>query len=71
MFSRCSVGVVSHVDVFFDVFVGRKVISTSYSSAILRVPPFLVFKVNRFIINCVKLGRWRRGGNETPTEGIS
>ena len=36
-FSRCSVGVVPHVDVIFDVFMGRKVISTSYSSAILKV----------------------------------
>ena len=35
MFSRYSVGVVPHVDVS-DVFVGRKVISTSYSSAILK-----------------------------------
>ena len=34
MFSKCSLGVVPHV----DVFVGRKVISTSYSSAILKVP---------------------------------
>ena len=37
MFSRCSVGVVPHVDAFL-IFVGRKVISTSYSSAILKVP---------------------------------
>ena len=39
MFSRCSVGVVPHV----DVFVGRKVISLSYSSAILKVLPLLSY----------------------------
>lgn len=36
---KCSVGVVPHTDVFFDIFVGSKVISISYSSAILKVPP--------------------------------
>ena len=41
-FSRCSVGVVPHV----DVFVGRKVISTSYSSAILKVSHYVfIFNV--------------------------
>ena len=40
MFSRCSIGVVPHV----DVFVGRKVISTSYSSPILKVSPLISFE---------------------------
>ena len=41
-FSRCSVGVVPHV----DVFMGRKVISTSYSYAILKVSSVVWFFKN-------------------------
>ena len=36
-FSSYSAQVVPHVDVFFDIFVERKVSSMSYSSAILKV----------------------------------
>ena len=39
MFSRCSVGVVPHVDVFLMYLWGGRRLSMSYSSAILKVPP--------------------------------
>ena len=43
-FRRCSVGTVPCADEFFDIFVGEKVISLSYSSAMLKVPPLSFLK---------------------------
>ena len=37
-------GTVPRADEFFDIFVGEKVISLSYSSAMLKVPPLSFLK---------------------------
>ena len=69
MFSRCSV-VVPHV----DVFVGRKVISTSYSSTILQVSPTYLLFLSFFLITPYALSlcdRFFMNGSFRPAAGYS